>query len=246
MKFVSIIIPYFKKKSFIDKTLRSIQNQIYSDYEIIIIYDDLDKDELNYLIQKTKKNKKIKILVNSKNIGAGASRNRAIKVAKGDYIAFIDADDIWKKNKLKKQMSFMTKNNYEISHTSYEIINDKNKVIGKRTAKNLNFEKLLKSCDIGLSTVVIKKKILKKFKFAKLKTKEDYVLWLQLAKNGNTFYGLNQNLSFWRLSKNSLSSSIIRKLIDGYKVYRLYFNQGVVESFLSVINLSINYLKKNA
>jgi teichuronic acid biosynthesis glycosyltransferase TuaG len=246
MKLVSIIIPYFKKKILIDKTLESIHSQIYNNYEIIIIYDDNDKDELKYLIQKTKKNKKIRILVNKKNMGAGASRNKAIKIAKGEYIAFIDADDIWKKNKLKKQMSFMIKNNYDISHTSYEIINDKDVVIGKRIAKNLDIKELLKSCDIGLSTVVIKKKMLKKFRFAKLKTKEDYVLWLRLAKNGNTFYGLNQSLSLWRLSKNSLSSSIIRKLIDGYRVYRFYLNQNVVRSFLSLINLSINYLKKNA
>jgi teichuronic acid biosynthesis glycosyltransferase TuaG len=245
MNSVSIILPYFKKKKFINKTLKSIHSQIYKNYEIIIVYDDENKNELKNLIKITKNNHKIKILVNKKNIGVGESRNRAIKIAKNKYIAFIDADDIWKKDKLKKQIIFMIKNNYEISHTSYKIINDKDKVISLRVAKNLEFKNLIKSCDVGLSTVIIKKKLLNKFKFAKLKTKEDYVLWLKLAKAGHVFFGLNEPLSLWRSNKNSLSSSSIRKLIDGYRVYRNYLNKSVLSSLLHLIILSINYLKKN-
>ena len=139
----------------------------------------------------------------------------------------------------------MIKNNYKISHTSYKIIDEQNKVIGKRIAKNLNFKDLFKSCDIGLSTVIIKKQIIKKFKFANLKTKEDYVLWLKLAQQGHIFFGLNEYLTYWKLTKDSLSSSIIRKFIDGYKVYRYYLKKSMITSFLSLINLSINYLKKN-
>ena len=245
MKSVSIILPYFRKIKFINKTLKSILNQTYDVYEIIIVYDDENKSELQNLINISKYNKKIKILVNKKNIGAGESRNKAIKIAKGQYIAFLDADDVWKKDKLKKQMSFMIKNKYNITHTSYKIINHKNKIINYRTAKNLEFRNLINSCDIGLSTVIIKRKLLNKFKFAKLKTKEDYVLWLKLAKAGHIFYGLNKPLTLWRLNKNSLSSSFIRKLIDGYKVYRNYLNKSVITSCLYLIILSINYLKKN-
>tara|TARA_B100000795_G_C22795703_1_gene439241 strand:+ start:1661 stop:2401 length:741 start_codon:yes stop_codon:yes gene_type:complete len=246
MKTVSIILPYFRKKKFINKTLKSIFNQTYNIFELLIVYDDENKNELKNLIKITENNKKIKILVNKKNIGAGESRNRAIKVAKGEYLAFLDADDIWKKDKLKKQMLFMVKNNYKITHTSYQIMNDQNKIIGKRIAKNLTFKDLIKSCDVGLSTVIIKKKFLKNFKFAKLKTKEDYVLWLKLAQEGHTFFGLDDCLTSWKSSNDSLSSSIIRKLIDGYKVYRYYLNKSIMVSFLSLIGLSINYLKKNA
>ncbi len=245
MKLVSIILPYFRKKKFINKTLKSIDNQIYKNYELIIVYDDNNKEELKELIKKTKNNKKIRIIVNEKNIGAGPSRNKAIKIARGEYIAFLDADDIWKKDKLKKQISFMNKNNLDLSHTSYKIINEKNKVIGFRIAKDLKFENLFKSCDVGLSTVIVKRKLLKKFKFADLRTKEDYVLWLKLSQHGQNFYALNQFLTTWRSDKNSLSSSLIRKMIDGYKVYRNYLKKSIIVSFLSLMILSINYLKKN-
>ena len=99
MKLVSIILPYFRKKKFINKTLKSIDSQIYKNYELIIVYDDKKNEELKELIKKTKNNKKIRIITNKKNIGAGPSRNTAIKIARGEYIAFLDADDIWKKDK---------------------------------------------------------------------------------------------------------------------------------------------------
>ena len=241
---VSVVVPYYKNKKFIKKAIDSIMNQSYKNFEILLIYDDPSKSDLSY-IKNNFTNKKIKLIINKENQGAAKSRNIAMKKSKGKFIAFLDSDDFWKKDKLKKQLEFMRTHSLDFSYTAYNILNKK-KFLRKEVPIQIEYKDLLKRCDIGLSTVVIKKKILKKFKFAKLKTKEDYVLWLQLAKNGNTFYGLNQNLSLWRLSKNSLSSSIIRKLIDGYKVYRLYLNQGAVKSFLSVMNLSINYLKKNA
>ena len=244
MRLVSIIIPYFKKKKYFNNTIKSILNQSYSNYEILIVYDDPgNKEELDYLLNLKKKYKKIKILVNKKNLGAGLSRNKAIKIAKGYYISFLDADDFWHKNKLKFQIDIMLKNNWDISHTSYKIINEKNKLLGERQAYNLNFSDLVKSCDVGLSTVLIKKELLKKLKFASLKTKEDYVLWLNLSKK-NIFFGINKTLVSWRKSKNSLSSSTIRKLFDGYTVYRVYLKKSILRSLYSLLVLSLNYLKK--
>ena len=99
---VSIIIPYFKKKKFIKQTINSIFKQTYKKYEIIIIYDDKDLTDLPYLKKVVKKIKKKKIVINKKNYGAGISRNIGIKNAHGKFIAFLDADDVWNKNKLKE------------------------------------------------------------------------------------------------------------------------------------------------
>ena len=244
MSLVSIIIPYYKKKDDINTTINSILNQNFKNYEIIIVYDDENKEDLKLIQEIKQKDERIKLIINEKNLGAGESRNRGIKIAKGQFIAFIDADDIWKPLKLSKQIGFMIKNNFSITHTSYNIINDEKKIIGLRQAKNLIFSNLLKSCDIGLSTVILEKKILNDNKFAKLNTKEDYVLWLNLSKDGHEFKALNESLTDWRLSKNSLSASTLRKLIDGYKVYRIYLRQSVVKSVISLLTLSFNFLKK--
>jgi len=245
MSLVSIIIPYFKKKNHIKLTIKSILNQRYKNIEIIIIYDNSNKNELKFIEKIKKLDKRIQIIVNNKNIGAGASRNKAIKKSKGKYIAFLDADDLWRPKKLQKQISYMKKNNIDISHTSYSIINDKNKVLSIRKANNLNFNDLVKSCDIGLSTVVLKKKILRNTLFANLKTKEDYVLWLKLAKKGFKFYGIKENLTSWRKTPDSLSSSIVQKMIDGYRVYRIHLRYSLIKSLTKLIQLSFNYLKKN-
>ena len=244
MMLVSIIIPYYKKKDYIKKTINSILKQTYKKFEIIIINDEPGELSKNILSFLKKKDSRIKIINNKKNIGAGKSRNKGINIAKGKYIAFIDSDDLWKKNKLLKQIEFMRKKNIEISHTSYEIIDDDLVTRGTRQAKLMNYKKLIKSCDIGLSTVIIKKSLIKNLRFPNLKTKEDYVLWLEIAKKGKTIHALNTKLTQWRKSKNSLSSSVARKLTDGYYVYRHHLKFNFIKYLYSLLVLSINFLKK--
>tara|TARA_B100000780_G_C21121095_1_gene454146 strand:+ start:2776 stop:3528 length:753 start_codon:yes stop_codon:yes gene_type:complete len=243
-KLVSIIIPYYKKSEFIKETLDSAFNQSYKFKEIIIIYDDEKKEDLNYLKKITLK-KKIKIIINKFNVGAAISRNRAIAQSRGEYIAFLDSDDIWHKDKLKLQINFMKKNNYQLSHTTYQIINKAGQVIGSRKAKKkLSFNELLFSCDIGLSSVVITKKILANLKFPTIKTKEDYILWLRLSKK-SSFFGINQNLLKWRKLDDSLSSNIFQKISDGFRVYYYYMNFSLIKSLFFLYILSFNYIKKN-
>ena len=247
MQLASIIIPYYKKKNYIKKTIKSALNQSYKNLEIILIYDDPDKKDLFFLKKNYSKNKKIRIIENKKNIGAGMSRNLGMKAAKGKFIAFLDADDEWKKNKLRTQINFMLKNKISVSHTSYQIINEKNVVIGRRIAKNFfNRNDLLKSCDIGLSTVILKKKIYNKnCKFSKLKTKEDFIFWLKILNKDHKIYGLNRNLTIWKKTENSLSSSAYQKLKDGFYVYYNYMNFNFFKSIIYLTYLSFNYIKKD-
>jgi len=189
-KLVDVIIPYYKKKKIVVKTVNSILNQSFTSLRVILIYDDTDLHDYYFLKKKFKN--KIRILINNKNLGVGFSRNIGIRFSNSKYIAFCDADDIWKKNKLDKQIKYMKSNNLDFLHSSYYIINEQNQRIGKMSIKkNLSYQDLLKSCDIGLSTVVVKRKILKKKLFKNLKTKENYCLWLQLLKAGIKINGLN-------------------------------------------------------
>mgnify|MGYP001425390252 FL=1 len=246
MPLVSIIVTYYKKKKYILKCLKSIFNQSYKNFEVILIFDDNDTNEYEYIKKLKKKFRKIIVYKNKKNLGAGESRNKGIKLSKGAYVAFLDSDDEWHKDKLKKQIKYMIKNSFSASHTSYQIVNESQKFLARRTAKTLDYAMLLKSCDIGLSSVIMKRSLFNKnIKFANTKTKEDYVLWLNFTKNGKKIYGLDKTLLTWRKNENSLSSSTIRKLVDGFLVYHRYQKYNFLKSIYLLIILSLNFLKKN-
>lgn len=246
MSLISVVIPYYKKKPYIYKTIKSVLKQSYKKIEIIIIYDDPDLNDLFFLKKIIKNNKKIRLYINKKNFGASKSRNIGIKHAKGNYIALLDSDDIWSKNKISLQIRFMKKNNLLFSYTDYKIINNKERCIGVRKVKNyLKYNDLLKSCDIGLSTVIFHKSIKNLIVFPNLLTKEDYVVWLKLAKKNILMRGLNKQLTSWRKVKNSLSDSIFQKLLDGYKVYKIYEGYSLFYSFYRLSILSFYFIINN-
>ena len=246
MDLVSVIIPYYNKKKFINKTINSAINQTYKHIEILIVYDDENIDDLKFINEIKKKDQRIVVIQNKKKKGAGTSRNIGISNSNGKYIAFLDADDIWETNKLEKQIKFMDTNNLDISHTSYYVVDEKKNILGKRFAKNFFLlNELLKSCDIGLSTVIIKKDLINdEIKFPALKTKEDFVLWLQLLRNGKKIYALNEYLTFWTKSKHSLSSSTYQKILDGFRVYHKYMKFNFFKSLYFLFCLSINFILK--
>ena len=141
----------------------------------------------------------------------------------------------------------MKLNNYDITHTSYKVINENRDPIKRRIARNfIHINDLLKSCDIGTSTVIIKKHLIdENIKFAHLVTKEDFVLWLKLLKNNYKIYALDEVLTFWTKSNSSLSSSTFQKIKDGFKVYYEYMNFNYIKSIYYLLCLSINFLLKN-
>ena len=178
-------------------------------------------------------------------MGAGESRNKGIKYSNGEYICFCDADDLWAPKKIEKQLNFMKKNKLSISHTSYNIINKYGKKISSFDIKDqIKYRDLLKSCDIGLSTIMCTKKILTGQKFANIKTKEDYYLWLNLLREIRVIKGMKQRLSSWRKLENSLSSPVLRRIIDAYLMYKLHTNNYFVVNIFYTLRLTIYALVK--
>ena len=242
---ISIIIPFYKKKLFFFKTVKSILNQSYKNFEVILIYDDTSKTDLKFVKKVLQNIKKKKIIINKKNLGVGRSRNLGIKIAKGNFIAFLDADDIWHKDKLKEQLIFMKNNKTDFSYTDYLIIDENEKNIKKiKAPKMIKYNDLLYSCDIGLSTVMAKTKLFKLDKFPSLKTKEDYVLWLKLSKKNVKMLGINQTLTQWRKTDDSLSNSIIQKLKDAFILYNKHLKFNMLNSLILTFILSLNFIKK--
>ncbi len=173
------------------------------------------------------------------------SRNIAMKFCKGNYISFIDSDDFWIKNKLDSQISFMINKNYKFSFTSFNVVDDNNKIIGVRNVyKDPEYKDLIKTNYIGLSTVIFHKKLLNIMRFPDLNTQEDFALWLNLLKKGYKLSHFKKNLSSWRKTENSLSSNSIQKIKDAFTLYYKFENKNLILSIYSVLVLAYNKLKK--
>jgi|MDTC01.3.fsa_nt_gb teichuronic acid biosynthesis glycosyltransferase TuaG len=244
MPLVSIILPYYKKISYFEKTYKSILSQSYKNYELIIIYDDEDRADLKKILKIIKKNPKVKIFCNNLNLGAGLSRNIGIKHSKGKLVSFIDADDLWSKDKVYKQVNFLLNNNYKFISCNYKK-KFRHKLIKVTPPKKISYLDLINNCQIGLSTVMLKKEVINKKLFPKLKTQEDLAAWLKIMRVKKiSCFNLNQFLVTWRHDKKSLSTNIFQKFKDSYKVFKSIENFSFIKTITCVFILSLNSIQR--
>ena len=146
---------------------------------------------------------------------------------------------------MKNQIGIMKKNKLNLTCTYYSIIDEYDNLKSIRKVSNeITYNQISKRCDIGLSTVIIKSKIMKKYKFPILKTQEDLGLWLNLLRDGYKFFPIKRSYSSWRKSKKSLSSNTYQKIKDAFKLFYYYENKNLIFSFYSVVILSLNKLSK--
>lgn len=210
---ISVITPTFNDSDFIAETIQSILSQTYKNFELIIV-DDCSTDSTKEII-KSFSDSRIVFLKNDKNMGAAFSRNLAISKSTGEYIAFLDGDDVWRPNKLEHQLNFMVKNNYLFSCTNYGIISEKgdydNKII--TAPKIITHKKLLKTSYIGCLTAMYKKSIFPDLQIPDtIYKRNDYALWLRLTEKCDC-YLFNETTAYYRKRANSISSGNKGKLI---------------------------------
>lgn len=227
---VSVITPLYNCEKYIEETILSVINQTYENWEMIII-DDCSKDGGIKIVEKYQKlDNRIKLYKNEENQGVSYTRNRAIDLSEGKYIAFLDSDDLWKKEKLEKQISFMEKNNIVLSYTGYEKINSDGSLRGEiKVPEKLDYNELLKNCLIGFLTAVYRKEDLKEFRFIKSKA-EDYIFWLNILKKIKIASGLQESLAYYRVLNNSRSSNKIDIVKFHWKIYREIEKLGLLKS----------------
>ena len=239
-KKIDIILPNFNSSGYIKETIKSIIDQTFKNWKLIIVDDCSDK-KTRTLLKKFSKNRRIKIYWLKKNKGAGYCRNYAIKKSKSPYLAFIDSDDIWKKDKLETQLRFMENNNYLFTYTNYETFGKKIKFISP--AKEYDFKKFVNDTSICTSTMIIRRNILKNIEFINSEICEDYFFKCKILKISNA-YCLDDYLTKYRIRKNSLQSSSLKNFYWIWKINREYNKFNFLENFFSLFLISINSLRK--
>jgi len=238
---IDIILPNYNSSLFITETINSVLNQSYKNWKLIIVDDFSDKKTVN-ILKKITSNKKIKVFWQKKNRGAGFCRNYAIKKSNSPFVAFIDSDDIWKKNKLKNQIDFMKKNNFSLTYTNYETFGKKMKKI--INPPKLDYSNFIRNTSIATSTMMVRRKEIKNIKFTNTKICEDYFFKCKLLKKIKFAYCLKKNLTRYRIRDKSLQSNNIRNFYWIWKINKDYNNLNFFENFISLFFISLNSIKK--
>lgn len=227
---VSIITPTYNCAKFIGATIESVQKQTYKNWEMIIV-DDASKDNTEEVV-KQYKDDRIHYIRLKENGGAAVARNCAMQNAKGKYMAFLDSDDLWKENKLEKQLEFMKQNNYNITCTSYEQINEAGEKLNKeiKPKKKVDYNGILLTCPVGNSTVMYNVENLGKFEVPNIRKRNDDALWLRMLKKEKYIWGLNEVLMEYRIRNNSISSNKLDLIKYHWYLYREIEHLSVLRS----------------
>ena len=243
---VSIITPSYNTAAFIEETIKSVQSQTYTNWEMIIV-DDYSKDNTDEVVEKYFSDSRIKYIKNEKNGGAAVSRNRALREAKGRWIAFLDSDDLWEKEKLEKQIAFMKENDCSFSYTAYEEIDENSKplnVLVKGPRKISKFG-MHAYCWVGCLTVMYDLQKIGLIQIEDIKKNNDYAMWLKICKKENCFF-LNENLAKYRKRAGSISRHGIKTMILWhYKLWREAEKKSMIgAAFYTMLNLVCGFYKK--
>ncbi len=222
---ISIVMPAYNAEKYIDKSIESVLNQTYRNIELIII-NDCSKDKTEEIIEKyCKQDIRVRKYTNQINSGVSFSRNFGVEQANGEWIAFLDSDDIWKEEKLQKQIDLLNRENMEplLIYTGSSFIDENENPYSyiRQVPQTVCYKRLLNQNVISCSSVLAKKEILSSVKMEYDKMHEDFLVWLKILKNFNVCaYGINEPLLIYRISKNSKSGNKIKAAKMTYMVYK--------------------------
>lgn len=217
---VSIIMPTYNCGRFIRESIDSVIAQTYSNWELLIV-DDCSTDNTEEIVSSFE-DLRIHYQSNAHNMGAALTRNEALKIAKGQYVAFLDSDDLWEPDKLEKQIAFMQAHNYAFTFAEYQILNEDGTPTGKRLRMPpmLTYKQYLRNTAIGCLTVIIDKEKTGYFEMPNIKSSHDMALWLQIMKRGFNAYALPDCVASYRVVATSNTAKKWKAAKDVWRVYR--------------------------
>jgi len=211
---ISVIMPLYNCAPFLEQSVRSVQNQTYPNWELIIVDDASRDNSYQQACRLAQSDPRIRVFKNPENRGVAACRNFAWQQTDGRYIAFLDSDDLWSKNKLRLQYLFMTRNNWGISHTAYAYMNDRGVI--SRTGLStvdpvLDLKQYMKTTQVNVSTLMADRQQVPNLHFPEDRQLcEDARAWMDLMRQGHLFHGLNKVLTLYRVHTHQLSGNKFR------------------------------------
>ncbi len=218
---VSIIMPSYNTGQYIKESIESVLAQSYKQWELIIV-DDCSEDNTDEVVKEYLWDNRIRYIKNDANCGAAVSRNRALKEAKGKWIAFLDSDDLWESEKLQRQIAFMREKSCHFSYTNYTEIDEKTNSNGKFVTgpRHISKRDIYNYCWMGCLTVMYDAEYVGLIQIADIKKNNDYAMWLQICQKADC-YLLDEMLAKYRKRSDSISNHGYVKLIKWhYKLYR--------------------------
>lgn len=243
---VSVIMPIYNAEQYLERTLSSIFDQSYKKIEIILV-DDCSKDNSAKLIEDiSRTHPEIVYHLQEKNMGAGVARNKALELAKGQYVAFLDSDDIWLPDKIQRQLELMVDKHSPFSYTAIEMIDENDRTIKskRKIRETCNYRYLLYNTIIATSSVVIDRTILGDFRMPLHRGGQDYATWLMLLRNGTVACGINEVLVRYRVVKGSLSSNKFKSIRQVWEIQTQDEGISMIAAAWHVACFCFNALKK--
>jgi glycosyltransferase involved in cell wall biosynthesis len=244
MMIISIITPCYNSSRFISRAIESVIVQACQSWEMIIIDDCSEDDSYKIALNYANKDERVKVYRMERNCGAAVCRNKAIGISRGDYLAFLDSDDIWMPEKLEKQLRFMQENNCDFSFAEYEYIDEDDNSLGirARVVKKLTYRRMLFYCFPGCLTVMYKQDINNKVYGPNISNMEDYGLFLEVIKRCSNARGYSQCLAKYRIRHNSLSRNKFKKI---FPYFRLMMRYEHINFFIVCIHVIIFFIFKS-
>lgn len=242
---VSVIMPAYNAEKYIEEAALSVLQQTYTNLELIIVNDCSTDNTLNLINALALHDQRIFVLNNASNLGCADSRSSALRRAKGEYIAFCDSDDVWAKDKLKKQLHYIKKRNADMVFTAYAMIAGDGSFIKRRDAKDIiDMDDLLKENSIIFSTTLFKKASLAGLQFDGSWFHEDYVFLLECLQRKLKFVGIDEILVLYRVHSQGRSQEKINAAKHRWKIYRKFLRLSLGKSLCCFFQYALNGLKK--
>lgn len=243
---VSVIMPCYNMERYISETIASVQRQTYTHWELLIV-DDASTDKTAEIVKNIQnQDDRIHFVIKTEHSGIADTRNQCLNMAKGRFLAFLDADDLWYPEKLEQQLRFMTEKNIGFSYSSYDCVDEKQKPLEKtvKTAGNLSYEAYLRNTIIGCSTVMIDKAIVGEVAVPNFRTSEDAATWLDILRKGFLAYAIDKPLTSYRIRQHSASSNKLKASSDLWKVYRQQEKLPLFKALGCFVSYAFNAVKK--